>query len=93
LASQSFPTQVATNSNAALSSGDNTLVSASAAQAIKVYQLVLAAGTNADTPTLKFTLAGTAFQVAFKLAANSSITVPFTGVPWGKLRSEYRVCD
>jgi hypothetical protein len=74
-----FPLQV---TNATLASGDNTVVASAAGQAIKVYQLLVAAGANADTVTLKFTLAGTAQTAVIVVPVNTTTPLPYTGAAW-----------
>jgi len=80
MASQSFATQV---TSATLASGDNAVVASATGQAIKVWQLIVTPGANADTVTLKFTLAGTASTVKVSVAANgASVVLPMAGAPW-----------
>ena len=77
--SDKFPLQV---TSATLSSGDNTVIASAAGQAIKVYQVIVAAGANADAVTLKFTLAGTAQTAVVTLPVNATIPLQNTGAPW-----------
>jgi|SRR5215472_2167817 len=84
MASQSFPTQVA---SATLASGDNTIVASSTGQGIKVWKVIVWPGANADSVTLKFTNGGSAETAIISVAANgNSVVLPFDGVP-------YALCD
>jgi len=84
MASQSFPTQV---TSATLASGDNTVVASASGQPIKVWQVIVSPGANADSVTLKFTNGGSAQTAIISVAANgNSLLLPMSGVP-------YALCD
>jgi len=59
-------------------SGDNTIVASGregAKTAIRVWQLIITPGANADVVTLKFTNQGTAYTAKFSVAANGASVV------------------